>query len=113
MASQNRIVAASKIASLLTGSVRMVEAKFFRQIDKLSIMTKGEKTSTSIEKIGPKQFCDESIQHSDSMSVDFLLVKMCAKSISNHAQKIETETKRFFFSTIREFSKRKSVLEKL
>lgn len=113
MASQNRIIAVSQIVSLLTGPIRTLQTDFFHTGLKPAKRTTEDKSVTSIGKIVSKKQCDESAQHSDSMTVDFMLVKMCSKLIIRYAEKSQLSVLQQSFSEIKEYSKRKLLMQKL
>lgn len=60
-----------------------------------------------------KKNTEESISHSDSMSVDLLLVKMCSNVMCRYVDKMDKMVKKNVFNGIVEYSRKKERIENI
>lgn len=109
MNEKNQLIAASKIQGILSSEINKISAYVFSAIRAKSfeIETKRETSSVSI-----KQVLNDDSLREESMSVNFILVKLCTDAIRRVLKKASFEKTREAFMEIQKSSRKKKIIDK-
>ena len=109
MNEKNQLIAASKIQGILSGEVNKISASVLQTIYAYNYE---DERKVEVSSLSAGQVLNEGSMREESMSVNFILVKLCTDAIRRVLKKASLENTRVAFMEIQGFSKKKKVLDK-
>jgi hypothetical protein len=105
MNDKNKLVAAAKIQGILTREVNRVNSSVLQALAEV-------KSKEIVKSYSSRSSFTEVMDRDESVTVNFILVKLCTDAIKRAITKVTLEKVRDAFADLHRFSKKKRILEK-